>query len=110
VTRSTRLRLLQAGQHEVYLHGFQAAAVDDSLRSVGVTKGAFFHYFESKADFGYALVDEILSGMIAGQWVIPLRESTDVLDSIAVEFERGVDGCANGVPFWAARSTIWLKK
>jgi TetR/AcrR family transcriptional repressor of nem operon len=38
------------------------------------------------------MVDEILSGMIAGQWVIPLRESTDVLDTIAVEFERGVDG------------------
>jgi TetR/AcrR family transcriptional regulator, transcriptional repressor for nem operon len=37
------------------------------------------------------LVDEILSDLIASQWVVPLRESTDVLDTIAIEFERGVD-------------------
>jgi TetR/AcrR family transcriptional repressor of nem operon len=96
--RTTRRLLLQAGQQEVYLHGFQAAAIDDILRLVGVTKGAFFYYFESKTDFGYALVDEILSDMIASQWVVPLRESTDVLDTIAIEFERGVDALRERLP------------
>ena len=59
--------------------------------STGLTKGAFFHHFPTKAAFGYALVDEVLRGMIEAQWVVPLRDSSDVLEAIAVEFERGVD-------------------
>ncbi|HLZ32042.1 MAG TPA: TetR/AcrR family transcriptional regulator [Chloroflexota bacterium] len=91
---TTRRRLLEAGQLEVYLHGFQAAHLDDILQRAGVTKGAFFHHFASKAEFGYALVDEVLAAMIAAQWVTPLQESNspDVLEAIAAEFERGVAG------------------
>jgi AcrR family transcriptional regulator len=88
---ATRRRLLDAGQLEVYLHGFQAAALDDILHTAGVTKGAFFHHFPSKLDFGYALVDEILTALIASQWVVPLRQSPDVLETIAFEFDRGID-------------------
>jgi TetR/AcrR family transcriptional repressor of nem operon len=90
----TRRKLLEAGQLEVYLHGFQAAHLDDILRRAGVTKGAFFHHFGSKAEFGYALVDDVLAEMIAAQWVTPLLEANapDVLEAIAVEFERGVAG------------------
>jgi TetR/AcrR family transcriptional regulator, transcriptional repressor for nem operon len=92
--RATRRRLLEAGQVEVYLHGFQAAHLDHILQRVGVTKGAFFHHFASKAEFGYALVDDILAEMIATQWVTPLLESSapDALEAIAAEFERGVAG------------------
>jgi len=90
--RATRRLLLEVGQQEVYLHGFQAAHLDDILKRAGVTKGAFFHHFASKADFGYALVDDVLSEMIAHQWVTPLRDlhPHDVLEVIATEFERGV--------------------
>jgi AcrR family transcriptional regulator len=87
---ATRRLILQVGQQEVYLHGFQGASVDNILRHAGVTKGAFFHHFPSKTDFGYCLVDEILAGMIAGQWVGPLQSAADPLETIAVEFERGV--------------------
>jgi TetR/AcrR family transcriptional regulator, transcriptional repressor for nem operon len=88
---TTRRHLLQAGQEEVYLRGFQAASVDDILKRAGVTKGAFFHYFATKAEFGYAIVDEILAQMIAGQWVVTLESAPDVLEAIAAEFERGID-------------------
>jgi len=43
---------------------------------------------ESKTDFGYAVVEEVLSDMIASQWVIPLRESTDVLDTAVFDMWR----------------------
>jgi TetR/AcrR family transcriptional regulator, transcriptional repressor for nem operon len=49
------------------------------------------HHFATKAEFGYALVDDVLAGMIAAQWVAPLREPADLLETIAAEFERGVD-------------------
>jgi TetR/AcrR family transcriptional regulator, transcriptional repressor for nem operon len=89
--KDTRRRLLEVGQEEVYLHGFQAASLGAILARAGVTKGAFFHYFASKTDFGYSLIDEVLAGMIAAQWVTPLADTEDVLETIAVEFERGIE-------------------
>jgi len=85
----TRRRLLEAGQAEVYVHGFQATSIDAILARTGLTKGAFFHHFPAKADFGYALVDEVLTDMIAAQWVTPLRDAADVAETIATEFEKG---------------------
>src|SRR5437016_6087135 len=86
---ATRRQLLEAGQPEIYLRGFQATSVDDILRHTGVTKGAFFHYFASKAEFGYALIDEVLAARITAQWVTPLETSADVLVTIGDEFDRG---------------------
>jgi TetR/AcrR family transcriptional regulator, transcriptional repressor for nem operon len=88
---ATRRLILEVGQQEVYLHGFQGAPIDGILRRAGVTKGAFFHHFASKTDFGYCLVDEVLAGMIAAQWVGPLRSPADPLETIALEFERGLE-------------------
>lgn len=85
----TRARLLAAGFEEVYRHGFQGASVDDVLRRLAVTKGAFFHHFPSKLEFGYALVDEVIAGMIRAQWVEPLAKSTDPLTTIADAFDAG---------------------
>jgi TetR/AcrR family transcriptional repressor of nem operon len=37
--------------------GFHALAVDEMLAATGVSKGAFYHYFASKSEFGLALID-----------------------------------------------------
>jgi TetR/AcrR family transcriptional regulator, transcriptional repressor for nem operon len=88
----TRRRLLEVGQLEVYLHGFQGAALDRILTRAGVTKGAFFHHFPSKTEFGYRIVEEVVAEKIAAQWVRPLQGDADPLETIAVEFERGAAG------------------
>jgi TetR/AcrR family transcriptional regulator, transcriptional repressor for nem operon len=85
----TRRRLLEVGQQEIYLHGFQGASLENILRRAGVTKGAFFHHFASKTTFGYSVVEEVIAEMIAAQWVHPLLDSDDPLETIAREFERG---------------------
>jgi TetR/AcrR family transcriptional regulator, transcriptional repressor for nem operon len=85
----TRTRLLEVGQEEIYLHGFQGASLEQILERARVTKGAFFHHFRSKHEFGYRIVEEVIAQMIAAQWVHPLRDTPDVLGTIAVEFERG---------------------
>jgi TetR/AcrR family transcriptional regulator, transcriptional repressor for nem operon len=87
--RATRRRLLEVGQEEIYLHGFQGASLEQILGRAGATKGAFFHHFATKVDFGYSVVEEVIAEMIAAQWVYPLRDAPDVLATIASEFERG---------------------
>lgn len=86
----TRARLLAAGFDEVYRRGFQAASIDDVLRRLRLTKGAFFHHFPTKQAFGYALVDEVIAGMIRAQWVDTLAAASDPLTAIGDAFETGV--------------------
>jgi AcrR family transcriptional regulator len=45
----TRERLLQAAVDLYSAKGFGGASVEDVVRRAGVTKGAFYHHFESKA-------------------------------------------------------------
>jgi TetR/AcrR family transcriptional repressor of nem operon len=53
---STRERLVRAGIEAVLERGWAASGVDAVLRSAGVPKGSFYHYFPSKDDFGYAVL------------------------------------------------------
>lgn len=49
-----RSRLLDAALDVIRRKGFSAATVDDLCKAAGVTKGAYFHHFESKEALGVA--------------------------------------------------------
>ncbi len=80
--RRTRDRILRSAFQEVYKSGFQSASVDNILASTAVTKGALYHHFDSKESLGYAVVDEIISGMGRDKWRLPLASSTDPIDTL----------------------------
>jgi len=52
-----RTRLVRAGVAILTEKGFGAVGLDEILSAVGVPKGSFYFYFESKTAFGLALVD-----------------------------------------------------
>lgn len=52
----TRTLILDRAEALVYEHGFSGTTVDAVIKAVGVSKGAFFHHFSSKADLGRDLV------------------------------------------------------
>ena len=64
----TRNKLLQAAFEEIYRRGFQAASLDTILIKAGVTKGALYHHFPDKAALGYAVVDEVVKGLLLKRW------------------------------------------
>jgi TetR/AcrR family transcriptional repressor of nem operon len=53
----TRERILDAAQELILDHGFGSTTVDAVVSRAGITKGAFFHHFGSKADLARALVE-----------------------------------------------------
>ncbi len=53
----TRELLLRAGVAALTEKGFAATGLDDILGRVGVPKGSFYHYFDSKETFGAALIE-----------------------------------------------------
>lgn len=50
----TRTRLLEAARDVIRSQGYADTTVDDLCRAAGVTKGAFFHHFDSKEALGVA--------------------------------------------------------
>ena len=71
----TRQTILDAGAAEIYRHGFRNASVDRILADTGLTKGAFYHHFQAKADLGYAVIDESIRAKLLAKWVEPLERS-----------------------------------
>jgi AcrR family transcriptional regulator len=65
---ATRDKLLNAAFEEIYRRGFQAASLDTILAKAGVTKGALYHHFPDKASLGYAVVDEVVKGLLLERW------------------------------------------
>lgn len=53
----TRDALLRAGTEILTEHGFASTGIDMVLKRVGVPKGSFYYYFQSKEDFGAAVID-----------------------------------------------------
>ncbi|MEX0649105.1 MAG: TetR/AcrR family transcriptional regulator [Balneolaceae bacterium] len=54
--RNTRVKIMDAAQELILDHGFGGTTIDSVIDLAGVSKGAFFHYFSSKAELGLELV------------------------------------------------------
>jgi TetR/AcrR family transcriptional regulator, transcriptional repressor for nem operon len=54
----TRAKLLDAARDVIRAKGYAGSTVDDICAAAGVTKGSFFHYFDSKETLGIAAVEQ----------------------------------------------------
>ena len=79
---STREKILYAAFCEVHLNGFQAASIQNIINSAGVTKGALYHYFSSKDEIGYALLDEVFTQYIENTFINVLRDTDDPIAAL----------------------------
>lgn len=76
----TRQRLLECAFEEIHRSGFRSASLDAILESSGMTKGALYHHFGSKAELGYAVVDEVIKPWVEENWK-PAAEADNVIDA-----------------------------
>ncbi len=86
-TESAKTVLIQAATDLFRRVGFLAATVDDVCAAAGVSKGAFFHHFESK---------EALAEACLRQWkdMVGVMVASAPYQSMSDPVER-LDGCMN---------------
>jgi TetR/AcrR family transcriptional regulator, transcriptional repressor for nem operon len=87
---STRDKILHTAFDEFSLNGFQGGSLNQIAEKSGATKGALFHYFKSKADLGYAIVEEVLLPMGNQRWIDPLKGASDPVEAIKGTFRRNI--------------------
>jgi len=102
--QATRASLLSAAYHDMRRSGYQGAGIGDILSRTGLTKGAFYHHFESKRDLGLAVLDDCVAADLTKWWVDPVSDADDPLGAIrfAVEtrlFNADEGDLAEGSPF-----------
>ncbi|MGO9699913.1 MAG: TetR/AcrR family transcriptional regulator [Xanthobacteraceae bacterium] len=78
----TRIKLLDAARDVIRTKGYTASTVDDICAAAGVTKGGFFHHFDTKEQLGIAAVEHF-NAMAAELFAsAPYRAETDPRDRV----------------------------
>lgn len=98
--------MLAAGRRLMLEKGFPATTVDQICEAAGVTKGAFFHYFESKDAVGRTVIERFVSDLVEAFGAGPFRHLPDPLERVDayIDFTAQVcqetilrDGCILGL-------------
>ena len=99
----TKEKLLDAAQRLVLAKGFAGTAVDDICKAARLTKGSFFHYFESKDELGVELLTRYCTAtkqaFAAGccrKEKDPLKRVYGLLDFLSGMAEKNPHGCLMG--------------
>jgi len=56
----TKERILDAAEEIMWKRGFHSTGLNEILKAVGVPKGSFYHWFESKEHFGVELLQHYI--------------------------------------------------
>jgi AcrR family transcriptional regulator len=85
-----RSEILDAAQGLVYCKGFRQMTIQDLLDELGISKGAFYHYFDSKHALLEALVGRMVDEVV--QLVTPIAQ--DARLPTMTKLERFFDAVA----------------
>jgi AcrR family transcriptional regulator len=56
--------------------------LDSILKKTDMTKGALYHHFKNKKELGYAVVDTLIHDKMMAEWVEPLKDCHDPVDTL----------------------------
>ena len=62
---NTRQHILDTGLRIFAGKGFTSVGLNELLKTAGVPKGSFYHYFESKEQYGQALLEDYFARYVA---------------------------------------------
>ena len=97
-----RNAILDMTQRLVYTKGYEQMAIQDILNELQMSKGAFYHYFDSKSALLEALIERMQQE--AEQLLLPIVQDPDL--GALEKFQRYIDA---GVRWKTARKTFLIE-
>jgi TetR/AcrR family transcriptional repressor of nem operon len=101
--QDTRERLIEEGAKLIHQKGFNHTGIQEILRAAGVPKGSFYFYFQTKEEFGLAVVDYFsqfiagrMEGFLSDSSLPHVRRMKRFFDEMMEYFRH--EGCARGCP------------
>jgi TetR/AcrR family transcriptional repressor of nem operon len=94
------------------VRGYHSTSLDDVLRESNVGKGNFYHYFKSKEELGYAILDRIVQRFLAetlepsfqDERLSPVQQIYAFLDRVLDSQRRR--NCVGGCPMGTLASEL----
>ena len=113
-SEETRAKIIESAIKLFSTRGFNAASVDDICKDAGISKGAFYHHFESKQALFLALLDgwlQTIDNAIEASKDKTVPETfTQMTEAFPYIFETAGGGLPMFLEFWLQASRdkkIW---
>lgn len=75
--RTSRGKIVHAARNLMLAQGYPITSVDDIIEAAGVSKGSFYHYFDSKEELALTAMHEFLADGAALMMDGPFRDIAD---------------------------------
>jgi TetR/AcrR family transcriptional repressor of nem operon len=92
IRHESKTRILDAALHVIRAKGYSAARIEDICDFAGLTKGSFFHHFDSKEELAVAAAEYWIEGTGAFFASAPYHSLADPLDRLLayVDFRKAL--------------------
>jgi len=88
---TTMNRMQVTGLELFYKNGYYNTSVDDILKELSLSKGAFYYHFESKEDFFIQIIQNLLVRKVYSSLIEPIEGHDNPLELIINCFENALE-------------------
>lgn len=88
---ATMHRMQVAGLELFYKNGYHNTSIDDILKQLSLSKGAFYHHFDSKEDFFVQIIQNLVAHKMYTMLIEPIEGNSNTLDLISNCFEDALE-------------------
>lgn len=88
---ATMHRMQVTGLELFYKQGYYNTSIDDILKELSLSKGAFYYHFQSKEDFFISIVQNLIVQKVYSMLIEPIEGKEDPFKTIEKCFENALE-------------------
>ncbi len=81
---ATMHKMQLAGLELFYAKGYYNTSIDDILKTLGLSKGAFYYHFQSKEEFFISIVQQLVFRKVYSVLIEPVEDQSNPLRAIEI--------------------------
>jgi len=104
-----RSEILDVAQRLFYRKGYEQTSVQDIITEIGIAKGTFYHYFDSKLDLLDAMIERMIEQTLQSLQPLVEDEQLSALEKFERFFSNLADWKVENMAFLLDFMHIWYK-